>query len=389
MSEGLGGLLRTGLDATPLLGPRTGVGRYVASLLQALVRAGDDELRACPDSLPMDLVATAFTARGRSALPALLPPGVRVVGPPVPARLLHQVWQRLPWPSVTSLTGPLDLFHATNFVLPPTGGAVGVATIHDLSFLRTPHTVNAATHAYRELVPRGVRRAAMVLTPSQAVADEVAEAYQLPADRLAVTHLGVDPEWFDATPHDPRRRRALSLPERYFLFTGNLEPRKNLPLLVAAHRAALDADPETPALVLVGPPGWGPALDTRGIPSSKLLFLGYQDDDDLRRTVAGATALVYPSAYEGFGLPPLEAFACGVPVIASDLPVVDEVLGPDRRLAARVPVGDVDALADALHRRASAADPPELGDARRARAREFTWQSTARTTQRAYVMALA
>jgi glycosyltransferase involved in cell wall biosynthesis len=384
----LGGHLRIGLDATPLLGPRTGVGRYVASLLDALAQLRDDATDADPARPSDDLVAAAFTLRGRASLPGVLPPGVRAVGPPVPARLLHRAWQRFPWPPLTGLTGSLDVFHATNFVLPPPGRAAGVVTVHDLSFLTTPETVTSATHAYRTLVPRSIERAALVITPSHAIAAEVADTYGVSQDRLVVTHLGVDAAWFDTAPPDGSARRSLGLPERYFLFAGNLEPRKNLPLLLSAYRAALHTDPELPALVLVGPPGWGPALDTRGIPETRLRLLGYQADDDLRRIVAGAEALVYPSQYEGFGLPPLEAFACGVPVIASDLPVVEEVLGPDRTLATRVPVGDLDALAEALLRRASTTESPNASEARRRRAQQFSWHATARTTQRAYIRAI-
>lgn len=380
---GRGGQLRIGLDATPLLGPRTGIGRYVDSLLRALAR------RAAEDGGSTELAAVAVTLRGRATLPQLLPAGVRTAGPPMPARLLHRAWRRLSVPTVTSLAGRMDVFHGTNFVLPPTGRAAGVVTVHDLSFLRTPHTVTAASRAFADLVPRSLRRAAVVLTPSAAVAAEIAETYRIGKDRLVVTPLGVDSAWFDAAPPDAPLRESLGLPERYFLFAGNLEPRKNLPLLLAAYREVLGADPDAPPLVLAGPPGWGPALDTTGIPPARLHFLGYVEDAALRRVVAGATALVYPSAYEGFGLPPLEAFACGVPVIAADLPVVEEVLGPDRSLAARVPAGDRDRLAEALLARASSADPPGAAEARRARARNFDWDATAAATQSAYSIAVA
>ena len=130
------------------------------------------------------------------------------------------------------------------------------------------------------------------------------------------------------------------LPERYLLFVGTVEPRKGLPALLSALRLLHDsdeADPATPPLVLAGPPGWGPALETAALPPGAVVSAGYLDTADLRRLVAGAALLAYPSVYEGFGLPPLEAFAAGVPVVASDLPVVREVTG---ELAALAPVGD-------------------------------------------------
>jgi glycosyltransferase involved in cell wall biosynthesis len=297
---------------------------------------------------------------------------------------MQQLWRVSPAPSITTLVGRVDVFHGTNFVLPPVGRAAGVVTVHDLSFLRTPHTVSTASQAYRELVPRSVQRAAVVVTPSRAVADEVAATYGIGPDRLAVTPLGVGVEWFMTARPDTAVKKRLGLPERYLLFVGALEPRKNLPVLLEAYRLLLAQVPDAPSLVLAGPKGWGPALSTHGIPPDRVVFPGYRGDDELRTTVAGAEALVYPSAYEGFGLPPLEAFACGVPVVASDLPVTEEVIGTDGALADRVAVGDAEALAAALVARVTQPDPTGAAEARRARARQFTWEATARATLAAY-----
>jgi glycosyltransferase involved in cell wall biosynthesis len=373
--------VRTVLDVTPLLGPRTGVGRYVSSLARELGSAAD---RGGGDSL----AGIGFTARGHRSLRRELPAGFRAVGPPAPARLLHKVWARHERPPVTLFTGRADVFHATNFVLPPTGRAAGVVTVHDLSFLSHPGTVTAASLAYRELVPLSIRRARVVLAPSAAVAGELGDAYGLSPDRVQVTHLGVDSDWYDAAPPDTETRRRLGLPPRYFVFVGNLEPRKNLPLLLDSYRALLADRPDAPALVLVGPPGWGPALDLRNIPSEKVVLTGYRADAELRCIVAGAVAMVYPTAYEGFGLPPLEAFACGTRVIASDLPVIREVVGEDPSTATLFPAGDGAALAGALARTTETEDPPEAADRRRSRARLFSWSATAAATRAAYLRAL-
>jgi glycosyltransferase involved in cell wall biosynthesis len=218
-------------------------------------------------------------------------------------------------------------------------------TVHDLSFLRTPQTVTQASLAYRTLVPRSIARAGAVIVPSAAVAAEVADEYPGTADRVVVTPLGVDPAWFEAAPPDEARRRRLGLPADYLVFSGSLEPRKNLPLLLAAHRRLRAEDPDWPPLVLMGPPGWGPGLDLDGLPPGAVRLTGYLSDDDLRSVVAGARALVYPSLYEGFGLPPLEAMAAGVPVVASAAGAVPEAVGD---AAVLVPVGDADAFAAAL-----------------------------------------
>ena len=363
--------MRVGLDATPLLGARTGVGRYVEHLVAALSgRAG------------LDLVATAFTLRGAGGLPAAVPAGVAVRHRPAPARVLQAAWQRAGGPPVEWLTGRLDVFHGTNFVLPPLRRAGGVVTVHDLSYLRFPETVSAASLRYRELVPRGLRRAAVVLTPSEAVAAEVRDEYGL-GDRVVATPLGVDEAWFTAAPADPAWLAARGLPERYLLFVGTVAPRKGLPALLRALRelhGSTTSEPGTPPLVLVGPPGWGPALETAALPAGAVVAAGYLDTADLRRLVAGAVALVYPTVYEGFGLPPLEAFAAGTPVVASDLPVIREVTGP---LAALAPVGDDAALAAAVATALADRDPAARA-ARRERARGFSWAATARLTHAAY-----
>jgi glycosyltransferase involved in cell wall biosynthesis len=359
--------MRIGLDATPLLGIRTGVGRYAQQLITALA-AGDDPL-----------VATAFTLRGAGGLAEVLPAGVTDRYRAMPARLLQELWARTEFPPVELLCGRVDVFHATNFVLPPLRRAAGVVTIHDLSYLRYPETVSAASLRYRELVPRSVRRAAVVCTPSEAVAQEVRAAYG--QANVVVTPLGVDESWFAAEAPDHGWLARHDLPAEYLLFVGTLEPRKNLPTLLAAYASLRDAPP----LVLVGPPGWGPALDTAGLAPGSVITPGYLDQPTLQRVVAGARALVMPSRYEGFGIPPLEAFACGTPVVASDIPVLREVTG---ELATLTPPDDPEALADALARVLVAPADAAARTARRRHARQWTWQRCAAATRAAYRLAL-
>jgi glycosyltransferase involved in cell wall biosynthesis len=368
-----------GLDATPLIGRRTGIGRYVEQLLpelRSLVGDGADGLTG--------LVATAFTLRGRGELTGHLPPGVADRSRPLPARLLQRVWAHREFPTVTALVGRVDVFHGTNFVLPPPGRARGVVTVHDLAFLHSPGTVSETSRALRELVPRALARAAVVCTPSRAVADEIEEAYRLPADRLQVTPLGVSPDWGHTSPPDASWLVARGLPERYVLFVGTIEPRKMLPTLLAAKRLLTGTPAGEVPLVLLGPVGWGPELDLGGLPADQVVFTGYRDDDEVRAIVAGAAVLAFPSAAEGFGLPPLEAFAAGVPVVASDLPVTREVLGSDPDRATLAPPGDAAGLAAALQDRLTRPDPPGAADARRAWAARFTWSATAAATLAAY-----
>jgi len=364
--------VRIGLDATPLLGPRTGVGRYTAELLRALA-AGPDEL-----------VATAFTVRGAGDLRRVVPPGVNVRSRRLPARLLREVWRRTEFPPVSFSAGRLDLFHATNFVLPPVGRAAGVVTVHDLSFLRTRQAVDAASLAYRELVPRSVARAAVVVTPSQAVADEVVAEYGVDPATVLATPLGVGAQWAEAPRPSAEQLAARGLPADYVVAVGTLEPRKNLQSLLDAFARLLADDPEAPDLVLVGPQGWGAALDLGRLPAGRVHLTGFLGDADLQQVVSGSRGLAFPSLYEGFGLPPLEALACGRPVVVSDLPVMHEVLGEH---ASYVPVGDVDALAAAIQA-LPREEPAAAADARRRHAAGFTWERCAERTRAAYALAV-
>jgi glycosyltransferase involved in cell wall biosynthesis len=268
-----------------------------------------------------------------------------------------------------------------------------VVTIHDLTYLRHPEMVTPASARYRDLVPRALGRGATVCTPTAAVGAEVADAYRLPPERLVVARLGVGPAWREATPPDPAWLAANGLPERYLLFVGNREPRKNLPTLLAAYRELLAGrvpgrggpGSPVPPLALVGPGGWGEALDLAGLPADAVRIPGYLAEDDLARVMAGAAALVFPSWYEGFGLPALEALACGTPVVASDLPALREVLGDQAEL---VPPGDAGALADALARVLEDPGGEPARTARRARAAAFTWRACAQATLTAYRRAL-
>jgi glycosyltransferase involved in cell wall biosynthesis len=366
--------LRVGVDATPLLGPRTGVGRYVSGLVHGLTGLADAP----------DVTLTAFTARGARSVPH--EGGARVAGRPFPARLLQQLWSRVPFPPVELLSGPLDVFHGTNYVLPPARRARGVLSVHDLSYVLHADTVTPQVLRYQRLVPAGVRRAAVVLTLTEASADEVAAFYGLARDRVLVASPGVDAEWAATKRPTSQWLHDRGLPERYLLFVGTQEPRKNLQVLVSALEVMQrELGDEAPPLVIAGPAGWGAAPDCSGLRPGSLVRTGFLDDDALRAVVAGATCLAFPSRHEGFGMPPLEALACGVSVVSSDLPVLREVTGDCARYA---PVGDVDAWAAAITDALPEVDDDERAR-RRARAAAFTWEGCAASAMSAYRLALA
>jgi glycosyltransferase involved in cell wall biosynthesis len=342
------------LDGTPLLGQRTGIGRYTACLAEELAELAAVRL-------------VAFTVRGWRKLRDLAPRGTRAVGWPVPARLLRTCWRAAPLPPVELLTGPASVVHGTNFVLPPTARAAGVVTVHDLAFLDDPRLADADLPA---LVRTSVRRARVVCTPSRAVAEAVQERLGAPEHKLVVTPLGVAAEWFTAAAPDEPLRRRLGLPDEYLVFVGADGPRKGLADLLRVHR-----DLDLPPLVVAGP--------GRAVRDERVIRTGYLTESELRRVVAGARALVLPSRDEGFGLPVLEAFACGVPVVCSDVPALREVSGGRAQLFRR---GDDDSLRDALRRVLSEpVDPAAL----QARAAGFTWRRCAERTLAAYRRALS
>jgi len=370
--------LRVGIDATPLLGRQTGIGVYTRNLLNALA-AGSE----------LSIVATAFSSTGTSGLAGRLPDGVTAHGRRIPARLLQRSWLSARQPPVEFLCGGVDVFHATNFVLPPLRAARGVVSVHDLSFLRYPQFATRDTARYATLVPVSVRRARAVCALTAAMADEIAEQYRVERDDVRVVPPGIDDDWFEAKPLAEAALAGLGLPPRFLVAVGTLEPRKNLPMLIEAFRRLRGQDERTPPLVLVGPPGWGPRLDLGGLPAGSVVTTGYLDAATLRSVVASSCGLAFPSVYEGFGLPPLEALACGVPAVASDLAVTREVLGTAATL---VPGDDPDALCEAL--RAAVADDRDTVDGReralrrREHARQWTWQRTAESALAAYRHAL-
>ncbi|GLY68356.1 glycosyltransferase family 4 protein [Amycolatopsis taiwanensis] len=354
--------VRVLLDGTPLLGNRTGVGRYTASLAEELASMSEVDMRA-----------VAFTMRGWRQLRRVLPHGARARGMPVSARLLRQSWLRSRFPPVELFAGHADVVHGTNFVLPGTIRAAGVLTIHDLAFLDAPEELAPSNQDLPELVRRGAARAHVICTPTAAVADAVSERLHVAREKVVVTPLGVDAAWFTGRVPTKEMRERLRLPSEYLLFVGASGPRKGLDWLLNAHSAA----PDLPPLVFSGP--------GRFTVSDRVHHLGYLSEVDLRHVVAGASALVLPSRDEGFGLPVLEALACDVPVVCSDIPALREISGGYAHL---VPYGEVDALSDALRAAISDPHPASASIAHRAHAATFTWHRCAQATVTAYRKAL-
>jgi glycosyltransferase involved in cell wall biosynthesis len=369
---GLGGP-RVGVVAEQLLRPVPGgVGRYVQALARHL------PVEAAVDRGAVEFLVARHPDERLAAVG--LPAGTRRLA--WPGRLVTRTWVTMRRPGLPAeLLDGLDLVHATSAAVPPTGRRPLVATVHDLAFRHFPEAYPPAGRRYHERSARIVAdEAARVLVPSEATARDLAELYGVDRGRVTITPLGVE------VPAEPDRAgaerllRDLGVRGRFLLAVGTLEPRKNLPRLLDAFGEVTD---ELPGhwLVVVGPVGWGPRLRPTW-DSIRVKLAGPVGDTLLHALYQAADGLAYPSVYEGFGLPVLEAMANGIPVLTSDRSSLPEV------------AGDAALLVDPLDRSAIAAGLVRLAgdealrrrlvEAGRRRAAGFTWRATAAATWATY-----
>ena len=369
-----------GFDATAALTQGGGIGRYTRELIHALVAEAPGYRY------------TLFSARPPAVLPVpnSLPVAAHVAHRPAPVdeHWLYRLWYRagIPLP-VQLFTGPIDLFHSPAFVLPPVGGGTPpLLTVHDLSFVHYPATFPANLVAYlNRVVPRSVARATHILADSQSTKRDLAAIWRVPNDKVSVLYSGVNERFrpvTDATALAAVRARYGLGDRPYVLAVGTVQPRKNYELLVRAFRAVAQAGPHV--LVIAGGRGWLiEGLDaeiTRQGVADRVILPGFVDDADLPALYSAADLFVFPSLYEGFGLPLLEAMACGVPVISSDASSLPEVAATGGEPAALLlPPGDEAAWSVAMLRLLTDdAARQRLIAAGAAQATRFTWQAAAR-----------
>ncbi|MDI3339562.1 MAG: glycosyltransferase family 1 protein [Sphaerobacter sp.] len=359
---------------------QAGVSRYIEFLLRALPSAAPD-IQPVVFSGPQADGGVAELPRNVQWRRSRLPTGRPEV------RIL---WEQLAGPVALRRAG-VDLVHGPVNVLPLADGLPGVVTVHDLAFRVYPEQYPRAKQRYLDLLTgASIRRAARVITVSESTRRDVLRLYPVDPSRVVTVPNGVDPSMAPVT--DPARLRAFrearGLPDEFLLFVGTLQPRKNLTGLLRAYAAVRDR--VAAPLVVAGGKGWMyepifAEVRALGI-EGRVIFAGYADAAELPLWYSAATAFVYPSLYEGFGLPVLEAMACGTPVITSDTSSLPEVAGDAALL---VDPRDVDALAAGIER--IMGDAPLRATLRArglARARAFSWERTARETAAVYRAAL-
>jgi glycosyltransferase involved in cell wall biosynthesis len=349
------GGVRVGVDVTPLLGQRTGVGQFVHSLVEGFA-----------DSTDVTLRRYCITARGWRSGGAQSSQRA-----PMPARPLRELWRRSNLPSIEWWTGPLDVVHGTNFVVPPSKQAVQL--VSDLTTIRFPELCTPDTLQYPGLLKRAIARGAHIHTDSAFVAAEVIERFAIDPAKVHTIHLSVPNVVFgssgdgDASDRSAKtvrtaetaevEREAVGLTDKktgapYILAIGTIEPRKDYPSLLRAFASVATANPEI-RLLIVGQTGWGESAFNQALAQlpkevrARIDRKGYVAEVERTRLLRGAALLVYPSVYEGFGLPPLEAMGAGIPVVATTAGSLPEVLGDGALL---VSPGDHEALAEAMQR---------------------------------------
>ncbi|MHB0858597.1 MAG: glycosyltransferase family 4 protein [Anaerolineae bacterium] len=353
-----------------------GVSHYIASLLSHLPAVERDlELVAFLDQAAVDSAALTQGWERHVSLWGTGRPTARIL------------WEQFAQP-ISSRRARLDLLHAPVYVGPIAATCPLVVTLHDLAFFRYPELFRPPNRLYlQRMTSLSVRRAAHVIAVSESTRTDAQRLLGIPEERITVVPNGVDD---DMRPIDDAQslralRQRYALPEQIILFVGTLEPRKNLPVLLEAY-ALLRARGLPHKLVIAGGKGWYYDTIDAGVRrlglAQDVIFPGFVPQDELPLWYNAAELFVYPSLYEGFGLPPLEAMACGTPVVVSDVPALAEVVG---EAGLRVAPDDVQGLSDAMYRVLN--DPlyaRHLREAGCQRAHAFSWSTTALRTAQVY-----
>ena len=372
--------MHIGIDGLPLTTPKTGVGHYTFELAWALASA--DPSSQLQIVYPSTYPAISLAEHDSAAAPANLQLNRVRVGP------LGRHWWSTGLPRYIKRS-KLELFHGTNYDIPLWRTCATVLTIHDLSQLLHPEThEKRSVRRARRRLPLMARTADAIITPTETVRRDVCEVLKVSSDKVfAIPEAARACFRRLAFAETADARSRLGIRDDFVLTVGTLEPRKNLAVLVNAFDELIRARPHvTTQLVIAGGRGWlsGPLFDTIAKSSvrDRIVLTDYLHDEDLQALYSACRAFVYPSIDEGFGLPPLEAMACGAPVIASRIPALEETTAGAALLFDPKSSGELtrcllELLENENKRR-------ELATAGQLRACEFSWERTARLTWNVY-----
>lgn len=361
--------MRTLIDASAAFDQGAGIGRYSRNIISRLVAGSTEDrwtLVRAPERIGAD--PGFFATAGMNA---------RVVTLPFTRRNADRIWFRLRLPVDARLfAGTANVVYSPDFTAPPMAGVPRMITVHDLAFLTHPETTTDALRAYLErVVPHQVENATKVAVVSRATRDDVKRLLGVGDDRIVVARNAVDERFYRARPLGEHERQRLGIPDRYLLMVGTIEPRKNHVNALRALEAS-GVGHEVP-LVIAGRPGWGfeeaMALAETMYARGLVRMPHYVPDVDLPGLIAGATAMLYPSWTEGFGLPVAEALAAGIPVITGTAPALREVGGPHALYA---DPADIDAIAARIRDVVEHTPTATERHARREWTRQFSWDSS-------------
>jgi glycosyltransferase involved in cell wall biosynthesis len=369
--------MRIGIDYTAAARQRAGIGRYTRELVTALLRM--------ENAHRYTIFAATSGLKDRDWRPETGESNTRFRTVPLTDDWLHRLWQRLRLPvPIEAITGPLDVFYSPDFVLPPTLRATHtLLTVHDLSFLHFPDAFVPSLRAYLErVVPRSVARADRVLADSKSTRDDLVAHFDTPPEKVTVLYPGVDTRFHPQKEPGERERlmNKYGIRPPYILSVGTLQPRKNYVRLIKAFAKLRFADSQSAGLQLAIAGGRGWLYEDIFAEAEKhgdrVRVLGFVDDADLPALLRNAALFAFPSLYEGFGIPPLEALACGTPVVCSEASSLPEVAGD---AALMVNPLDVDGLTQTMARVLADANlRREMIEKGLAQATRFTWQEAAR-----------
>ena len=367
--------LRVLVEASAAYNQGAGIGRYARNIIRRLIDQENTDYWTLVHAPAKEQSAAGFSVPVDSE--------TRTVSLPFSRRTADRIWFRLRVPlDIRLFAGGADVLYSPDFTGPPMFGVPRMITVHDLAFLTHPdQTTDALRRFLESVVPPQIERADKIAVVSHATRDDVIRHFGVSESRIVVARNGVDERFYNARPLDSEARVRLALPEKYLLMVGTIEPRKNhLNAMRALEQSGIG---ERLPLVIAGRPGWGyesvMKMARRLAGNGIVILPDYVPEVDLPGLYAGATALLYPSWTEGFGLPVVEALACGTPVISGTAAALREVGGEE---AVYVDPADIDALAGELVRMSEADSSEDDRNRRREWTRQFSWDYSTSTVRK-------